>query len=191
MIEKVREKFERVVPMEDALWVEMQEHAKKVTLKKGEVLVPYSSNRRTVNVIVSGTFEASLISSDGDRKTVWFFFDELFDVAICMDSYYLNENTKYEITALEDSVVYQFSKKIIDKWINDFTIFNEFYRTDIVGDFILLNEIRNHMVAHTPKEFLQYLKKHFPILLNRTPSKNLATFMGITPEWLSKIRNGI
>ncbi|MEM9000552.1 MAG: cyclic nucleotide-binding domain-containing protein [Bacteroidota bacterium] len=191
MIEKLKANLEKVVPICDELWSEIQKKAKEFFLKKGEVLIKYGSFCKNVYVISSGSFESSLISKNGNRQTVWFFFDELFYVTLTMDSYYLNVPTQYEITALEDSKVLGFDKKFIDHLILKYPSFNQFYRHDIVTSYISTNEIHNIMITHTPLEILQYLKTNYPAILNRAPSKNLAHFMGITPEWYSKLKNKI
>ncbi|MEM7486777.1 MAG: hypothetical protein AAF348_16335 [Bacteroidota bacterium] len=191
MIEILKEKIEKSFSMNDDLWEDLQKKAKKKVVKKGEVLISYSSNQQIISCIVAGSFEMSLINANGDQKTIWFFFDDLFDVAVCMDSYFLKEPTKYEITALEDSVVFQITKSTNDLWRSKFPLFNQYYQDSIIGDYIISTEMRNYMVAHTPKEFIVYLKEHYPIFFERTPSKRIASFMGVTPEWYSKLRRTI
>ena len=120
MIEILKEKIEKSFSMNDDLWEDLQNKSKIKVVKKGEVLISYSSNQQIISCIVAGSFEMSLINANGDQKTIWFFLDDLFDVAVCMDSYFLKEPTKYEITALEDSVVFQITKSTNDLWRSKF-----------------------------------------------------------------------
>ncbi|WP_394746723.1 Crp/Fnr family transcriptional regulator [Spongiimicrobium salis] len=188
MIEKLLEKMKEIIPVSDELWKDVQKHTKIMYLKRGEVLIPYSQVDTNAYLVVQGSFDASLISLDGSRKTIWFYFDGLFDSIVCMDSYFLNQPTKYEITALEDAIVFKVSKQEVDVLVEKYPAMNEFYRTDIIANFIKVDEIRNHMIAYTPKEFLAYLRTHYPEIFLRIPAKNIAHFMGITPEWYSKIQ---
>lgn len=191
MLAKLKNKLEASMTLSDELWKEIKDTRVEKHIKKGETIINYSSINRKVHIVISGAFETSLISTNGDKQTTWFHFDELFDVVVCFDSYYLNEPTKYEVVALENAEVCIFHKDALDSLRKKYPEMNEFYINEIIGDTIHLAEIRNHMIAHTPKEFLAYLKKHYPIFLERTPSNKLAQFMSITPEWLSKIKKGL
>jgi len=188
MISKLKQKLEASITLSDALWEEIKTTCVQKFIKKGDPLINYSSTNRQAHIILSGAFETSLISTNGNKQTIWFHFDELFDVVTCFDSYFLNEPTKYEVVALEDSEICIFHKERVDKWVKKYPEMNTLYMNDIIGDTIHLAEIRNHMIAHTPKEFLAYLKENYPIILERTPYNKLAHFMSITPEWLSKIK---
>ncbi|MEM1337207.1 MAG: hypothetical protein AAGF96_05630 [Bacteroidota bacterium] len=186
-LEKLKIKLQSGFEVHPKLWNEIAENAKKISLKKDEVLVPYSSKRKVVNIVVQGSLKQSLIDSKGKKTATWFFFDTNSDVAVCFDSYYLDEYTKYEVSALENAVVYQIAKEKIENWADRFANFNRFYREDCIKSFMLSVEIRNYMVSHTPSEFLEYIRKSYPQIMLRVPSKYLADFMGITPEWLSKM----
>ncbi|MEM9001667.1 MAG: Crp/Fnr family transcriptional regulator [Bacteroidota bacterium] len=187
MIGILKTKLERFIEVNHELWEEVQRNTTELFIKKGGILIKYGSIDRNVYVVASGSFEAILLSTNGNRQVVWFFFDDFSDAAVCMDSHFLGELTKYEIKAMEDSLVYAFKKSDIDAWLIKYPNFNLFFRSHILEQLIDQNEIRNHMVSHTPHDFLQYLKEKYPVILKRTPRKKLAQFMGITPEWLSKI----
>ncbi|MEO0572181.1 MAG: hypothetical protein AAF039_10795 [Bacteroidota bacterium] len=189
MLEKLKAKLESRFPMSEEFWKEVELHAKKHVLKKNEVLIPYSSRLRTASIVISGSFRQSIIKSTGEQIAVWFFFEDLFDVIVCLDSFVLNEHTKYEIIALEDSIVYQFKKERADQWAEKFKDFSVFYREDILRTLFLTTEIRAQMTSITPAEFIHYLWKNYPEILDKIPSKYLAEFMGITPEWFSKLLN--
>ncbi|MEM9720531.1 MAG: Crp/Fnr family transcriptional regulator [Bacteroidota bacterium] len=174
-------------PLSDEIWQEVAQNTREIVLKKGETLIPYSSLATTANIIVSGSAKKSMIDSKGSKTAIWFFFQDMFDVAVCFDSYYLEEHTKYEITALENLVVFQIEKEKIEDWLERFPAFNRFYRKDIMKSFFLVTEIRSHMLSHTSTEFIQYLRKNYPEIIEKVPLRYIADFMGITPEWLSKI----
>lgn len=187
MLEKLKTKLEGRFELVPELWEEIAASAKQINLKKDEVLIPYSSLKKAAYLIVSGSLKQSLIHSNGNQTATWFFFEHIFDVAVSFDSYSLDEYTKYEFTALENSVVFQIKKERVEDWAERFPSFSKFYREDCMGSFVLFSEIRNHMVSHSTSEFLQYLKKRYPQIIEKVPSKYLAEFMGITPEWFSKI----
>ena len=187
MLEKLRTKLEGRFELSPDLWEEIAANAKQINLKKDDVLIPYSSLKQAAYLIVSGSLKQSLIHSNGDQTATWFFFEDIFDVAVSFDSYSLNEHTKYEFTALENSVVFQIKKEKIEDWAEVFPSFSRFYRQDCMGSFFLFAEIRNHMISHSTLEFVQYLRENYPEIIDKVPSKYLAEFMGITPEWFSKL----
>nr|WP_321232208.1 Crp/Fnr family transcriptional regulator [uncultured Psychroserpens sp.] len=188
MIDKLRNKIEEYTPIDDKHWEDIKENCTALNIKKKEVLVNNDEQSKDLFFIVSGSFEISQAFNNGDIKTVWFFLDEMFDIMGCLDSVFLGEATKYEITAIEDSTVIKFSYSALESWLKKYPYLNEFVRKDVLNGLVLLFEIRNHMASHSALEFINYLKNKFPMILDRVPDKNIAELMGITPEWYSKLK---
>ncbi|MCG8332703.1 MAG: hypothetical protein MI974_33770, partial [Chitinophagales bacterium] len=51
------------------------------------------------------------------------------------------------------------------------------------------NELRALLISLSSEEMLQYLHEHYPQILQQIPSKYVANFLGITPQWLSKLKH--
>lgn len=188
MVEEFKKKIEKYVKVSDEFLEDLNLSCKPVTLKKNAVLVRHGGIYRKAFFIVNGSFKSSLLTPDGILKTTWFYFDELFSIIPIKDSFLSGKATKYEITALEDSEVLELDMAAVNSWLHKFPEFNEFFRLDMITDFIMGEEIRTHLLSYTKKDFLKYLRENYPILITRTPSHALANFMGITPEWCSKLK---
>ncbi|MEP0266348.1 Crp/Fnr family transcriptional regulator [Dokdonia sp.] len=188
---KFREKIEEYVLISNEEWNIIENHCEVFQIKNKEVLVKYGTLNKNVFFLAQGSFEMSLILEHDDTKTVWFFEDEIFNMLTTVDSVLLNEHTKYEITALEDSLVVKFDFDKFDFLASKYQNINEFIKRDIMDGFVVFHEIRNHMISHSPADFITYFHKKFPTILHKIPDKNIAQFMGITPEWYSKIKKKV
>ncbi|MEM8764237.1 MAG: cyclic nucleotide-binding domain-containing protein [Bacteroidota bacterium] len=187
MLDELKAQLESQFSLSPILWGEMSMRAKQIDVRKNEILIPYRSRIRAAHIIISGSFKQSIIDSSGKQASTWFFSKDICNVATCLDSYILNEHTKYEVIALEDSVVFQIQKESVDNWADRSKEFNRFYREDIMRSFFLATEIRAQMVSNSPKDFIRYLWTNYPYILKKVPSKYMAEFIGITPEWFSKL----
>lgn len=185
---KLKERVQRSGFVNDALWEELQAHGTVMQVKKNEHLIQQGSKKRNVFFIVSGSFMHSMISETGYSQAVWFFFDDSFDFTTCLDSFFLNEPTKYRLTAMEESIVIKYSKRAIDKLIEHHPAFNEFFRINITLDMIMIYEYRNYSLVNTPLDTMKYLEAKCPKFSKRVSSKNMAHFLGISPEWYSKLK---
>ena len=103
-------------------------------------------------------------------------------------SLHFNEKSQYYIEAVEDSEI------LILK--NDFftTINQHFPNTTENNDLLLQKHIRNlqnrvnSLLAHTAEErYLDFIKM-YPDILQRVPQWMVASYLGITPESLSRVR---
>ena len=188
MIHRLKEKIQSVIPVNDKLWHAIESEWEEIHIKKGDKLVRYGELNKKIFFVASGSLEISMILNDGSAKSVWFFLDEIFNVATTQDSAFMDQPTKYEITALEDSILLRSDCRIMDETIEEFPELYKFKAEDILHDFITMNEIRNHIISLKPLDFLKYLSENYPSVLKRVPDKNIANFMGITPEWYSKLK---
>lgn len=186
--DRLKSKLCDILNRSDGLWEAMVEHSKVVELNRGETLINHSELNKCVYVVVKGIFECTLRTEQNNHNLVWFFFDTAFDVILSMDSYCKDHRTKYKVIALEPSVVIQFEIDQIEHIKHSFKAFDEFQKNEIIDWFFNYFEIRNNLLALPPIEFLDYLEINYPSIPTRISSHKLANFMGITPEWLSKLK---
>ena len=188
MHEKLKDKIEKTNPINVELWKEIKSKSKIIILQKNEILVSYGSNQKYVYFIASGSLLASTISKSGKEKAIWFHLDDIFFIATCVDSYFHNKPTKYQIKALENSTVIKFSKQSFDSWVQKYPSFNQFYINGITEDSIVVQELKALRLVSTPEQFLAILKEKYPSLIDKVSSKNMAHFIGVSPEWYSKLK---
>ncbi|MEL6918419.1 MAG: hypothetical protein AAFO99_11890 [Bacteroidota bacterium] len=191
MLEKLKSKIESQFPVSQEFWKELQNNSKQITVKKNNILVAYGSLSGKSYFVAKGSFKSSMLTISGNYKTVWFYFDELFYFIPILDSRVSRKPTKYEIMAMEDSVVIEMENAVCRLWYEKYHEFNMFSRMDLIKDFTMADDIRTHLISYSKEDFLRYLYEKYPIILSRTPSKTVADFMGITPEWYSKIKKKI
>lgn len=93
------------------------------------------------------------------------------------------------IDALEDTVVLQITR---DDLISLYTLslkFNLIFRVLVENAFIRLQERLLQNISSTAEERYQTFLEIYPHLINRLSQVQIAAFLGITPEFLSRLRN--
>lgn len=120
---------------------------------------------------------------DGDEKTTEFYTEQQ---AITPISYVTNEPSEYYLSCLEDSVV-SLGRK------NDLLLERIPRIKNLIIQFNSEQLVRNQISFDTFKNFspeMRYLKlqETRPDLINRIPQYHLASYLGVTPESLSRIR---
>lgn len=102
-------------------------------------------------------------------------------------SFVNDEPSRYFIQATEDSELLGISRANYNLLFREIPKFERFYR--ILYQRSLINFIRrsNLGISFTAEERYIEFKKKYPKTVNRITQKDLAAFIGITPEFMSKI----
>lgn len=102
-------------------------------------------------------------------------------------SFITKQPTRYYIKATEDSELLGISRTNYDLLFQEIPKFERFYR--ILYQRSLISYIRrsNHGISLTAEERYIEFKKKYPHIVNRITQKDLAGYIGITPEFMSKI----
>ncbi len=187
MFTKLRERIERYGPISDALWFEMLESIKMIEVPRQEILVHHNTCYPNLYYILEGGFKISHILEDGSCRAIWFNFSDRFDFVGAVDCFLLQEPTKYEITALQDSKVLRLAQSQVDDWIDRYPEFCKALLRIFQFDFLVIAEAHKYMMSHSAADIFKYIQKKFPHFMERLPSYLIAEFMGITPEWYSKM----
>lgn len=93
------------------------------------------------------------------------------------------------IDALEDTVVLQISRDdLISLYLNG-SKFDRIFRVLLENSFVRLQERLLQNISSTAEERYQSFLEIYPHLLNRLSQVQIAAYLGITPEFLSRLRN--
>ncbi|MDP4264902.1 MAG: Crp/Fnr family transcriptional regulator [Bacteroidota bacterium] len=148
-------------------------------LKEGEIC-GYES------FINSGCLRTYSIDNKGVEHIVMFAVEDWWTGDLY--SFLTQTPASFTIDALEDTEVLQISKANLEKLYYDVPGFERFFRIMLQNAFIAQQQRINQTLAFTAEErYLHFIHK-FPQLEQRIPQKQVAAYLGITPEFLSMLR---
>jgi CRP-like cAMP-binding protein len=105
------------------------------------------------------------------------------------DSFITQKPSRHSIETVEQCQVLSISYQAFQELFVRFPGMNEFVRKVLEERFVALHELFTAQILDSPEERYINLQKNRPDLINRIPQHQIATFLGITPVSLSRIRN--
>jgi hypothetical protein len=159
-----------------------------ICLDKNEPLIKFQANNRKIYFIIKGSFIRNIITSKGEEKTIMFHTEDFHEYFKSYDTIYFHQKTDYEIKANEKSVVLAFDFDFLFGQIQKDIKLLEYYIHKTEELFVILDLFRNFQLGLTSEEYLSWLYENYAFLFQRFPAQNIASFMGITPVWLSKLK---
>jgi CRP/FNR family transcriptional regulator, anaerobic regulatory protein len=112
------------------------------------------------------------------------------DVIISVESFFKQKESTEYIQALEDAILHYISYNELQYIYSRFPEFNYIGRT-LVEHYYTISEQRLHSLRmQRAQERYASLISNNPELIQRIPSKYLASYLGISEETLSRIRSG-
>lgn len=157
-------------------------------LKKKTNLLQAGKIAIEVYFIVSGCIRL-FCKKDGEELSTYFFTEQMF--AGAYDSFISRKPSRHSIETLEDCQVLTLSHKALEELYNVFPKMNEFVRKSIEERFVILHDLFTDYILNSPEERYLNLLKERPELLNRISQHQIASFLGITPVSLSRIRKRV
>lgn len=159
---------------------------KEVAFKRGEVLVSPGTVETTIFWIKSGTIKVSIFDEEEERIVR---FGYKNDLIVAIDSFLTKKPTDFLIQAIKKTEIKRISFK---KW-------NEFLEKDIQHQLIWMQllqrliiqqiEREKDLLIQSPKLRLERVLKRSPNLFQEIPKKHIASYLRMTPETLSRLKN--
>lgn len=149
-------------------------------LQQGEVCVNFS-------FIVSGCLKMYAVDPNGREHNLQFAAEH--DWMTDLSSFYSEKPSQLYIEAVEPSIIMQIRHSDLLFLYFHYHKFDRNFRIMIERKYIKLQDRILKNISSTAEERYQYFLEQYPDLSNRLPNTQIASYLGITPEFLSKVRN--
>jgi len=159
---------------------------KEKKLRRKQYLLQEGDICRHENFVVQGCLRTYHIDSKGQEHIVQFAVEDWWIGD--MYSFLTQKPSRYAIDALEDSVVLSIEKKSMDELYIKVPKFEKFYRHLLQNAFIALQERITSNISETGEERYRQFQLKYSKIEERVPQRMIASFLGLTPESLSRIR---
>lgn len=186
MYEKIRQYTSSIVPFTDEEWAAKVPYLTTQQLNKGDFLVREGQICRAVHFIDSGMFRTYNLVGDKEVTTNFFFESSYASDYV---SFVTQTPSKEYIQALEDSVVISFPYDRMQELYEQYPAFQKYGRLTAEKIFTSIYRRQQEFLFFSPKERYLNLMKKRPKVIRHIPQVYIASYLGITPEYLSRIRN--
>ncbi len=139
--------------------------------------------------VVSGCFKMYAIDQAGKEYNLEFAVEN--EWVSDLSSFYSEKHSKVYIEAIEPSVVLQIARPDLIYLYSNYPKFNSTFRIIVERKYIeLQNRVLQNISATAEERYVNFLAL-FPSLATRLPNTQIASYLGITSEFLSKIRKDL
>ena len=158
-------------------------------LKKGEILLNYGEVCKNNYFVISGCLRNYSIDEYGGEHIIAFAPADWWTSDLY--SYLAETPSEQIIDALIPTEVFAISKEDMEELYLRIPKFERMFR--ILFQNAMINHLHRikQIMSIPAEERYQYFIKRYPNIYSEIPLKYIASYLGISPEFLSKIRNKI
>lgn len=179
--------FDKMLPLEpeevlaiEQAFKERRVRRKQLILQEGDVCVHNT-------FVVEGCFKMYFVDPNGREHNLQFAIENWWIGDI--GSFHSEQPSKLYIEALENSVILQIKKEDQLRLFVDYPKFNRLYRVLTENALVAAQRRILQNISSTAEErYLDFVQR-YPHLFNRISNVQIASYLGVTPEFLSKIRS--
>ena len=136
--------------------------------------------------VEKGSLQAFNINEDGKESTIMFALSDWWITD--MDSFVNQTTSNLTIAALEDSKLIELDFANLQILYKELPVFERFFRILFQNAYIREQRRALYNISMTTEErYLQFVKK-YPAMVEKITQKQIASYLGVTPEFLSSIK---
>ena len=186
MYSQMRVILESTSPFSDGEFAELCALVKVIRLKKNEFLFQEGEVDRYVGFVKSGCLRYFMIDNEANDHTIYFAIENWWIGD--MQSFFSETPSLYSIQALEDCELFAFSRKDFQYALDSIPAFSSHFNKAVPKSYAAMQQRFIQIRALTAEErYLSLLKKQ-PQIFQRVPQFLIASYLGIKPQSLSRIR---
>lgn len=178
--------FSNILPLDKEEIAAIKKVFKVRRIKRRQFILHEGDVCNINTFVVEGCFRMYFVDEKGKEHNIQFAVENWWIGDI--GSFHSEEPSKLYIEAIENSIVLQIKKQDqLDLFVNH-PKFNRIFRVFTENALVSYQRRVLQNISSTAEErYLDFVKR-YPYFFNRISNVQIASFLGITPEFLSKLR---
>jgi CRP-like cAMP-binding protein len=158
-------------------------------LRKKQYLLQEGDVCKFIAFVEKGTARAYTVDEKGGEHIIQFALEGW--IIADLFSFLTGEPATYNIDVLEQSEMALISKQAHEELLEKLPKYERYIRIQITDAYIALQKRLTSVISLPLEERYTYFSTLYPDILQRVPQHMIASYMGLTPETLSRVRRRI
>lgn len=183
LIEKTLQSY---IPVDKGVLDLFLSHLVPVEAKNRDFLVRLNEKKDALYLLNKGCLMTYYLDAEGNKQVLQFAMPMWWTGDL--EAFFHHTGSVYEIQAMEDSLALELSKGGFDSLLGEAPVFERYFRIIFQNSLVThQRRILQNFSLTAEKRYIRFLDQ-YPTLEQHVPQKYIASYLGITPEFLSKIR---
>lgn len=187
-MEKIREYFSRYVSLSDRDWEFFRRKLQSVSFSKHAIVLEKGATEKYLSFITSGIVRL-YIPDEAHEVTFGFAFQDEFVSAY--DSFITQAPCSYQLQAITEVSLYRITHADLQEVYRNSAVGQEIGRRQAEQLFLQKSQREISLLTKTAEQRYLDLFTARPEVLHHIPLKYIASYIGITPQALSRIRKNL
>ncbi len=186
MFQRIKNYYQNLIPeLQPHEWQIIEETFTIQHLKKGELLTRQGEICRQVSFINKGLLRF-FYNVDGKEVSTGFINEGEYIAQY--DSFLMQQPSMGNVDVLEDAELINLSYDDVQILYRNYPVFQIFGRKIAEMLFIMIVSQTTNLLTLSPEERYLFVTEYQPFIIQRVPQYMIASYIGITPEHLSRLR---
>lgn len=154
--------------------------------RKNQYILQEGNISGHTNFIIKGLTRTYEVDDKGQEHVLFFGAEDWWVGDVY--SFLTHAPSSYNVDCLEDTEVLRISKEDLDLLYEKIPKMNQYFRILFQNAFIALSQRVGSSLSKSAFERYQEFREKYPQIEQRIPNHQIASFLGVTPQSLSRIR---
>jgi len=186
MFKQLQESIQEHVSLSDEEWELCKNSFRPKRMRKRQFLLQESDVCRELTFVEKGSLYSYSVDSRGNQHVLRFAFKGWWIADL--QSFFTDTPSSVNIEVLEDSELLVLDRKNHEKLLDEIHTYEQYHRIILQNAYIALQRRVENALGLTAEEKYSRLIKRNPEFMNRVPLNLVASYLGISPETLSRVR---
>jgi CRP-like cAMP-binding protein len=187
MYQVLKESFQEHVSLTDEEWEMCKNNFRPKRMLKRQFLLQEGDVCRELAFVEKGALYSYTVDSKGNQHVIRFAFEGWWMANL--QSFFTGKPTTLNIEVLEDSELLMLDRKNHQKLLDEIPAYERYHRIIVQNAYVALQQRAENALGLTAEEKYSRLIEQNPEFMNRVPLNLVASYLGMSPETLSRVRS--
>ena len=179
--------FEKHITLLDEEKKQIASHLNLIKVIKNQEIISQGCTVNQIFYVVSGALRAFHLDKKGKESTVMFAINDWWITD--MNGFANQEKAQVSLVALEDAKVVSIQYSAMEELLNEIPKLERFFRILFQRAYIReQSRMLRQLSMDVATRYHSFVKK-YPNIIAAISQKQMASYLGVTPEFLSQVKN--